>query len=1039
MSTYSAGLLNVGTLNATGTSSTLTANTVTVTTLNTTNVNATNFSFNNNLNVAGNVKVTGTISSATNSVFVCCPYNPNTKWNAGAAGGQSLFAFAPGSNRGQGTFIGGISGLYDCETFLTIRYGNAPVGPLRLMPCVPYYLNPLGSIMGTGYPSTAPYARDFAYNPIKSDCIIDNGFVSASDFLVPKGNTQAPGVYNAFSQRLIDTDVLPTYTLAVDEDSLMLDLHRPIGTKITDNLPVIVWFHGGGLAFDSRTGYNAYAQMVKENKCIFVNVEYRLALLGWSADEQFRCPAVPHATNGFQIAGGQFAGVCGNMGLTDAIVALQWIQTNIGFFGGNPSNVSIWGESAGGLLVDYLRTSPLVLDSSGNCTLFKKAIINSGAYVSQASGSAFNYYTNTQGSSTGKRLSPTEWGQIIPTYFGNGNIPIQNKMTNQQILYCSMGFGKPTQYAGYFYYSDVSGNVVTDTTVDSSGFKTYVHAMSPSKAKYLALNNTDFVNGSAFGFQKETMLVPVWNAIGQSYPSPSIGLTGLTGGLSVNNGVTNIIPSYDATYDKKAVVYRTIPNALGQVPEGDSSGNKIGDVPVFYMSNTSEAELYDVPITGSISTSTTSATFFPASGGLLPCWYIDSSGQVPYPGNMCALQFNKGTVYRQKFATLASQFYKVPGQTRKNQGPYTWPDQVLNAINETPSGTITENLDIFDTWYAPQLLPTIDASGSITGATFRWPLHVGLGYTQTDASNNLPLIFDSSYNGATGYAVLSSYAYENDASGNSTIPVDASGNNITKSFYVSSFVITNSGKGFTSNSTVKVAAPTGALPIYINTTFPFFTGACLQTIGVKMESDLWSFANFDCAIRSADGPRKAYSASIGHYFKGVGGSVSATYETGAIHGLDLCMFTKAFEYSPGTAAAAFFRGLAVYPGKNGSRAIFNTANFNPYVYIPTNADYSVTQAMRDAVFNFALTDVPSFKENGVLTQVPSMSDSSGLGWYWNSDASGNDISTSTPIGSFNGGFMDFFYNLIYGTNVATQAANSAAASPSYYAFPLSNI
>jgi len=1074
---YSAGLLNVGTLNATGASAELKAdtatitnltstninasNTATVTNLTATNVSATNFNFTNlnNLNITGsldvsaNAVVRGTVSSNNNNnIVVNCPYNPATIWNSFSAGGGT---FVP---RGIGSFIGQIKGDFNVECFQDIRYGSAPVGPLRCMPCVPYYLNPLGNVLSTGLPSTGPFQRDFLYAPNKSSLEPIDSYATLSRYQLKESQAFAPGVYSVFTQRALTQDTLPPYVLAVDEDSLKLEVYRPVGTKSTDNLPVLVYFHGGGLAFDCRAIYQCYAQMAKENKCIFVNVEYRLALLGWGADEQFRCPNVPHATNGFQRNGGQFAGVCGNMGLTDSIVALQWIQTNIGFFGGNASNVTIWGQSAGGVLIDYIRTSPLVLDASKNNVLFKQCVINSGGYLLENAGGVGNFWTNTQGSSVGKRLSPNEWGQIVPSYLV-GSIPIENKMTNQQIMYCSFMYGSPDMSLGYFYYKDPSGNIRTDNYVDSSGFKAYVQAMSPSKAKYISMNTPDFVNASAFGLFQDTLRAPVWSAIGQTYTLDQNGIVQPSSGINIpvafsaalaaqNNGITNCLTSFDATFDGKAVVYRSIANALGQTPEGDSSGNRIADTPVLYTSLVSEVEIFDAAITANLSASTTSANYIPASGGLVPAFYIDSSGQMPYPGGMCALQFNKGGVYRKKFAALASGFYKIPGQTRKNQGPYSWADQVKNAIDGSANGLITETLDVFDTWYSPQLTATRDSSNGIASVKLKYPLHVGLGYTQADASNGLPLIFTGAATGVvdpargtTGRALLSEYTYPPDASGNPTIPVDASGNAIAKSFYVSSIVIDTPGSGWTATPYVRVRDPSGALPIY-NTFFasigvPFFTGVCQQTLGIKMESDLWGFSNFDLALRSCDGSKKAYTASIGHYFKGVGGSLNATFETGATHSLDLCMYNKAFDSKPGTQAWTFMQALANYAGRTGTRAFTDPTGCNPYGYIPTRADYSVTQAMRDAVFNFARTGVPTFTENGVATQIPSLNDSSGLGWFWNSDSSGNDISAAVPVGSFNAGFMDFFYNLIFGTNVATQAVNSAGTN--YYGYPLSDL
>ena len=111
-----------------------------------------------------------------------------------------------------------------------------------------------------------------------------------------------------------------------------------------ETAPVIVWIHGGSLRIGSSAEpmYDG-AEFVRRG-AVFVSINYRLGVLGYLA----------HA----DLSGESPDGVSGNYGLWDQIAALKWVRDNIEAFGGDPSNVTIMGESAGALSVSYLLTSP---------------------------------------------------------------------------------------------------------------------------------------------------------------------------------------------------------------------------------------------------------------------------------------------------------------------------------------------------------------------------------------------------------------------------------------------------------------------------------------------------------------------------------------------------------------------------------------------------------------------------------------------------------------------------------------------------------
>ena len=138
------------------------------------------------------------------------------------------------------------------------------------------------------------------------------------------------------------------------EDCLFANVTRPAGTKPGAKLPVYVWIHGGGFTIGSATGaFGAQTDGIQFAKdgIVTVSVSYRLGRAGW-----FAHPALCKE------------GPCGNYGYMDQIAALKWVQANIASFGGDPKNVTIGGESAGGISVLELMLAP---DARG---LFQKAI-----------------------------------------------------------------------------------------------------------------------------------------------------------------------------------------------------------------------------------------------------------------------------------------------------------------------------------------------------------------------------------------------------------------------------------------------------------------------------------------------------------------------------------------------------------------------------------------------------------------------------------------------------------------------------------------
>ena len=157
------------------------------------------------------------------------------------------------------------------------------------------------------------------------------------------------------------------------EDCLYLDIYRP--SSMQENLPVYVWIHGGANFTGSAAEYNMEALAVKANMVVVV-LQYRLSVFGYFTHPALRVDASP-------------AEASGNFGTLDQIKALQWVQKNIGAFGGNPDLVTIAGESAGGHNVMGLLLSPL---AEG---LFHRGIMQSGGMLSHSVASADQVAENT--------------------------------------------------------------------------------------------------------------------------------------------------------------------------------------------------------------------------------------------------------------------------------------------------------------------------------------------------------------------------------------------------------------------------------------------------------------------------------------------------------------------------------------------------------------------------------------------------------------------------------------------------------------------
>ena len=209
----------------------------------------------------------------------------------------------------------------------------------------------------------------------------------------------------------------------MSEDCLYLNIWRP-SKPLEEGLPVIVYIHGGsnkgGWSFEP----NYFGHNLAKKDVIVVGISYRLGVFGF-----FSHPFLGET----------------NFGLSDQVMALEWVRDNIKSFGGDPANVTIMGESLGADHVAYLLASPL---GEG---LFRRAILQSG-------GSSM-----TNGVIRPEHLRRGElFARQIVGEGRNDVIDLMRTLPAEEILQQSV-----SAYEGHYFESVIDGKIVTSTLIDA--------------------------------------------------------------------------------------------------------------------------------------------------------------------------------------------------------------------------------------------------------------------------------------------------------------------------------------------------------------------------------------------------------------------------------------------------------------------------------------------------------------------------------------------------------------------------------------------
>ena len=230
----------------------------------------------------------------------------------------------------------GLADKHDTHAWLGIPYAQPPVGALRWKaPRPPQPWRETRQALAFG-----PPAMQFAGETIGAPPSAWGSIVGAEDCLT----------LNVFAPRM-----------------------TPLQCERSAPLPVMVWIHGGANTVGTAAAFPVLRNLAGHDQVVVVSMNYRLGIFGWfSLAELEAADDTPEDRSG-------------NFGTLDLIAALKWVRQNIAAFGGDPANVTIFGESAGGLNVYSLLASPLAAG------LFHKAIAQSPLTLSFTPAQARNF------------------------------------------------------------------------------------------------------------------------------------------------------------------------------------------------------------------------------------------------------------------------------------------------------------------------------------------------------------------------------------------------------------------------------------------------------------------------------------------------------------------------------------------------------------------------------------------------------------------------------------------------------------------------
>lgn len=222
--------------------------------------------------------------------------------------------------------------------------------------------------------------------------------VRLCDSFGPISMQDPPGVQPNFYSKewSIDPDI------PMSEDCLYLNVWTP-ANRADERLPVMVWIFGGGMCFGNTSEIEFDGERIARRGVVMVSVNYRLNSFGFLAHRELTQEADER---------GEFGT---NFGLLDQSAGMAWVKRNIANFGGDPENITLFGQSAGG------RCTWMHIASPADRGLFQKAIVQSGGL-----GGGITHYPNLR--------QAEEAGEGFLRYLGVASIAEARKLSSQELL-----------------------------------------------------------------------------------------------------------------------------------------------------------------------------------------------------------------------------------------------------------------------------------------------------------------------------------------------------------------------------------------------------------------------------------------------------------------------------------------------------------------------------------------------------------------------------------------------------------------------------
>ncbi len=288
------------------------------------------------------------------------------------------------------------------------------------------------------------------------------------------------------------------------EDCLYLNVWRPQTGET--GLPVYVWIYGGG----NTTGSGDYTKeyygyhLARQSNAVFVSINYRIGPFGWFTHPALRA----QAQNDLEASG--------NFGTLDIIHSLKWVRDNIRAFGGNPDNVTVAGESTGGINILSLIISPVAQG------LFHKAIIRSGGFVMSSVEDGDASAEAVLMKLLSKKIKDEEEAASL-----------REAMDDREVA--DFFYSLPAREIQSFYepwhfgMTDMPTLFKDGTVIPESGARTLGHGTYPSKVPVMIGSNTD-----------EIKLFMYWDKQLRKNENRYAAVTGYGSGMWKVNGVDSI-------------------------------------------------------------------------------------------------------------------------------------------------------------------------------------------------------------------------------------------------------------------------------------------------------------------------------------------------------------------------------------------------------------------------------------------------------------------------------------------------------------------